>query len=87
MTRTHAISTPKSCQDRKVAAIQDAYDRRGLRVLHYIYSFQIETTSLLVLFFSVHHLSLIVFQFLRNIRKLIGMTISLFLPFSLFFNI
>ncbi len=30
--RTHAIATPKSCQDRKVAAIQDACDRRGIRV-------------------------------------------------------
>ena len=32
MTRTHAITTPKSCQDRKVAAIRDARDRRELRV-------------------------------------------------------
>ena len=32
MTRTHAIMTPKPCQDRKVAAIRDAYDRRELRV-------------------------------------------------------
>ncbi len=31
MARTHAITTPKSCQDRKVAAIRDACDRRGLR--------------------------------------------------------
>ena len=32
MTRTHAIVTPKPCQDRKVAAIGDAYGRRELRV-------------------------------------------------------
>jgi len=32
MTRTHAVATPKSCQDRKVAALRDACDRRGLRV-------------------------------------------------------
>ncbi len=32
MTRTHAVATPKPCQDRKVAAIRDACDRRGLRV-------------------------------------------------------
>jgi len=32
LTRTHAIATPKSCQDRKVAAIRDAYGRRDLRV-------------------------------------------------------
>jgi len=31
MARTHAITTPKSCQDRKVAAIRDACDRRGIR--------------------------------------------------------
>lgn len=33
LIRTHAITTPKPCQDRKVAAIQDACDRRGLRVV------------------------------------------------------
>lgn len=32
LARTHAITTPQSCQDRKVAAIRDACDRRGLRV-------------------------------------------------------
>ncbi len=32
MTRTYAITTPKPCQDRKVAAIRDACDRRKLRV-------------------------------------------------------
>lgn len=32
VTWTHAASTPKSCQDRKVAAIRDARSRRGLRV-------------------------------------------------------
>jgi hypothetical protein len=31
-TRNCAISTPEPCQDRKVAAIRDARDRRGLRV-------------------------------------------------------
>ncbi len=31
MARTHAVTTPKSCQDRKVAAIRDACDRRGIR--------------------------------------------------------
>jgi hypothetical protein len=31
-TRTHAVTTPKLCQDRKVAAIRDACNRRGLRV-------------------------------------------------------
>jgi len=32
LTWIHAIATPKSCQDRKVAAIRDACGRRGLRV-------------------------------------------------------
>lgn len=32
MTWTYAITTPKPCQDRKVAAMRDACDRRGLRV-------------------------------------------------------
>ena len=32
MIRTHAITTPKPCQDRKVAAIRDACNRRELRV-------------------------------------------------------
>jgi len=32
MTWTYAIGTPKSCQNRKVAAIRDASDRRKLRV-------------------------------------------------------
>lgn len=32
-TRTHAVTTPKSCQDRKVAAIRDACNRRELRVV------------------------------------------------------
>jgi len=32
LIRTHAVTTPKPCQDRKVAAIRDACDRRGLRV-------------------------------------------------------
>lgn len=32
LTRTHAITTPKPCQDRKVAAIRDACNRRELRV-------------------------------------------------------
>jgi len=31
MNWTHAITTPKSCQDRKVAATRDACDRRGIR--------------------------------------------------------
>lgn len=31
MNRTHAVATPKSCQDRKVAATRDACGRRGLR--------------------------------------------------------
>jgi hypothetical protein len=31
-TRTHAVTTPQLCQDRKVAAIRDACNRRGLRV-------------------------------------------------------
>ena len=30
-TGLDAITTPKSCQDRKVAAIRDACDRRGIR--------------------------------------------------------
>ena len=35
MARTYAIITPKPCQDLTVAAIWDAYDRRGLRaILH-----------------------------------------------------
>ncbi len=33
MTRNYAVVTPKPCQDRKVAAIRDACDRRGLRVI------------------------------------------------------
>ena len=32
MTRTHAVVTPKPCQDLTVAAIRDAYDRREVRV-------------------------------------------------------
>ena len=32
VTRTYAMTTPKPCQDWKVAAIRDACDRRGLRV-------------------------------------------------------
>ena len=32
LTRPHAAVTPKSGQDRKVAAIWDAQSRRGLRV-------------------------------------------------------
>ena len=32
LTRTHAIITPKPCQDRKVAAIRDACNRREIRV-------------------------------------------------------
>lgn len=32
LIRTYAIVTPKPCQDWKVAAIRDAYDRRRLRV-------------------------------------------------------
>ena len=34
MTWTHGIVTPKPCQDRKVAAIRDAYDTRGIRVFY-----------------------------------------------------
>jgi polyhydroxyalkanoate synthesis regulator phasin len=33
VTWTHAVVTLKPCQDLKVAAIRDAYDRRGLRVI------------------------------------------------------
>jgi polyhydroxyalkanoate synthesis regulator phasin len=33
LIRTHAVVTLKPCQDRKVAAIRDAYNRRGVRVL------------------------------------------------------
>lgn len=32
MIRTRAVITPKPCQDRKVAAIRDAYDRRDIRI-------------------------------------------------------
>lgn len=32
VTRTHAVATPKSCQDRKVAAKRDACSRRDIRV-------------------------------------------------------
>ena len=32
VTRIHAITTPKSCQGRKAAAIRDACGRRDLRV-------------------------------------------------------
>lgn len=32
LTRTYVVRTPKSCQDRKVAAVRDAFDRRRLRV-------------------------------------------------------
>ncbi len=35
MARTHAITTPKSCQDRKVAAIRDACGRRELRAFSF----------------------------------------------------
>ena len=31
--RLHAVVTPKPCQDWKVAATRDAYNRRGLRVI------------------------------------------------------
>lgn len=33
--RTHAIATPEPCQGRKVAAIRDACNRRGLRVTYF----------------------------------------------------
>jgi len=33
LIRTHAITTPKPCQNRKVAATRDACDRRELRVI------------------------------------------------------
>ena len=36
LTRTHAVLTPKPCQDLAVAAIRDAYDRRGLRVFVFL---------------------------------------------------
>jgi len=32
VTRTYAVATLKPCQDRKVAAIRDAYDGRKIRV-------------------------------------------------------
>jgi len=37
MIRNHAISTLKPCQNRKVAAIRDACDRRGLRVILHLW--------------------------------------------------
>ena len=36
-TRTHAALTPKSGQDRKVAATRDAQGRRGLRVTNFFH--------------------------------------------------
>jgi hypothetical protein len=37
MIRNYAISTLKPCQNRKVAAIRDACDRRSLRVILYLW--------------------------------------------------
>ena len=41
----HAITTPKSCQDRKVAAIRDACDRRDLRAAFFAVSIALLTTE------------------------------------------
>lgn len=45
-TRTHAVTTPQLCQDRKVAAIRDACNRRGLRVPFFIGFFFYDATFL-----------------------------------------